>query len=540
MRARAAILSACIIAFSWAVALAAEQSSVQLVTLHSILKNKNERAACDAVLYTGMPRDFGSQEVLRLVQQPKPNAVIKEKWGQELAVYKFPKMPPGSVRQVTTVVWVRWKQMPALTPDAVGTLKKIPSNIKKYYLSDSEKYRIHDPFIKETAARVTAGTSALYTQAKKIHEYVTGHVVYDLAGGWDDAPTVLKRGSGSCSEYSFAMIALYRAVGIPARYVGGTVRRSRKSVSADLWNHRWTQIYLPGYGWTPLDLKPGAFAKWYPNRLVLVVGNGAGHGKLGWSYTARTAAKGGKLYHRTRAYWSPSKSPAEEYRAAAELLRALSGTRRRRQNAISMLFAARPGYAVPFIQNALFSEHEQVRAAAVEALRKIGGQAAETALVDCIELVDPTTQAAMVTALRGMTGEDITDPHTWRKWLASRHALKSIRVKACIAGKAELILTRSEARWCKTGGSAAPLTQPACIDGVEWTPEWPPGQTCSTAFKKKSLIPSGDLDVETKVTSGKVKVSGKAQQDGSVRVTFENPSPQPEWCDVLIRFRRPL
>jgi len=68
--------------------------------------------------------------------------------------------------------------------------------------------------------------------------------------------SVLKRGSGSCSEYSFVMIAMLRAAGIPARYAGSVVIRgddaSRDDVSIDGWKH--TFLHLVGF---PLILQVG-------------------------------------------------------------------------------------------------------------------------------------------------------------------------------------------------------------------------------------------------------------------------------------------
>ncbi|MCD6331566.1 MAG: transglutaminase domain-containing protein [Thermoplasmata archaeon] len=49
--------------------------------------------------------------------------------------------------------------------------------------------------------------------AIKLHDYVIKTLDYAIDGRWDDAPTVLKRGNGSCSEYCFAYIALCRAAG---------------------------------------------------------------------------------------------------------------------------------------------------------------------------------------------------------------------------------------------------------------------------------------------------------------------------------------
>jgi NADH-quinone oxidoreductase subunit E len=60
---------------------------------------------------------------------------------------------------------------------------------------------------------------------RRIARYIQARMTYELSGGWNVAPTVLERGTGSCSEYTFLMIAMCRAAGVPARYVGSIVVR---------------------------------------------------------------------------------------------------------------------------------------------------------------------------------------------------------------------------------------------------------------------------------------------------------------------------
>ena len=120
------------------------------------------------------------------------------------------------------------------------------------------------------------------------------HVEYELAGGWNIAPTVLDRGTGSCSEYTFVYIAMCRAAGIPARYVGSIVTRGDDASWDDVF-HRWVEIYLPNFGWIPVDPSGGdspvpahrANAFGYLNNRFLITTESAGGSEyLGWSYNA--------------------------------------------------------------------------------------------------------------------------------------------------------------------------------------------------------------------------------------------------------------
>ena len=115
-----------------------------------------------------------------------------------------------------------------------------------------------------------------------------------MIGGWDIAPTVIERGTGSCSEYTFAYVALNRAAGIPARYVGAMVVRGEES-SIDRAYHRWVEIYLPNVGWIPVDVNAGD-QEWQgqrsfsfggiSNRFLITTRGGGDSEWMKWNYNA--------------------------------------------------------------------------------------------------------------------------------------------------------------------------------------------------------------------------------------------------------------
>jgi hypothetical protein len=103
---------------------------------------------------------------------------------------------------------------------------------------------------------------------------------------------VLQRGTGSCSEYTFVYIAMCRAAGLPARYAGAIVVRNDDASYDDVF-HRWVEVFLPGYGWVPVDPSRGD-SKWPAdvagsfgfvanNCLVTTVGGG-GSEYMEWGY----------------------------------------------------------------------------------------------------------------------------------------------------------------------------------------------------------------------------------------------------------------
>lgn len=65
---------------------------------------------------------------------------------------------------------------------------------------------------------------------------------------------------GNCTNFAGASTMLYRAIGVPARYTTGFAfvnpNPGKWTVVVPLQAHAWTEIYIDGFGWIPLDYTP--------------------------------------------------------------------------------------------------------------------------------------------------------------------------------------------------------------------------------------------------------------------------------------------
>lgn len=211
----------------------------------------------DLHIYVGVPPALPEQDALRLSWSREPSRYLHDRYGQRIADFQFEALHPGEAVTVGFIAVGRfWQIRYDVDPDEVGNLDEIPEEIVRLYTADGPWYRIGDPRIVEASQRAVGGERNPYLMALGIHDFVAGILNYDLDGGWDEAPTVLERRSGSCSEFTFLFIALARAAGLPARYAGGTVyipSKARGGTFIDRYNHRWAEAYIPGYGWVPFD-----------------------------------------------------------------------------------------------------------------------------------------------------------------------------------------------------------------------------------------------------------------------------------------------
>ncbi len=243
----------------------------------SEFKNFGPDMVLDVDAFIAVPGNLNNQEILGEISYSQPpDFFVKDKWGQQFARFHFPEVPAGSFLKPS----IKLKSRLFMTeyyvfPERVGALNEIPKSLG-IYLTDGFKYDIKNPVIQAAVKAAVGDEKRPYWIMRKIFNYVLNKIDYNLKplGGWNPAPTVLERGTGSCSEYSFVFIALCRAAGLPARYVGSVVVRSKDKGIDDVW-HRWPEVYLPNYGWIPVD--PSAEAnRPYPGgkaRLIGVVGN---------------------------------------------------------------------------------------------------------------------------------------------------------------------------------------------------------------------------------------------------------------------------
>ncbi|MGW0457885.1 transglutaminase TgpA family protein [Streptomyces tendae] len=120
--------------------------------------------------------------------------------------------------------------------------------------------------VSRTAREVTAGAVNPYQQAVRLQEYfaVNGGFEYDtqvkVGSGSDAIARFLKDKEGFCVHFSFAMAAMARSLGIPARVAVGFAPGSPQadgSVSVGLRDaHAWPEVYFEGVGWTRFEPTP--------------------------------------------------------------------------------------------------------------------------------------------------------------------------------------------------------------------------------------------------------------------------------------------
>ncbi|MEN6576163.1 MAG: CapA family protein [Phycisphaerales bacterium] len=278
--------------------------------------NPTSKAAGRIDVFVPLPLESPRQEVhyLHLSERGRQR-IFTDVHGQRLAHYSFDGLEAGQWVDLGFVVGItlrnmRWNAVgqpvdpnaPVLTPEQRERYTRAETN----YSMDSELMR-------RTAAELTRDTTTDLDKLTRIHDYIITKIRYVRDSKWDPAAVVLARGTGSCSEYNYVLSGLCRLAGMPTRCVGGASSGFRDLPTTDAVFHRWTEVYLSGYGWFPADCSRDAnpirgkrshFGRVYTDAMVWCTQAGGEEDSLGWEYRAKLRIQGNdpglQEDHRTR------------------------------------------------------------------------------------------------------------------------------------------------------------------------------------------------------------------------------------------------
>jgi len=257
--------------------------------------NNIDRAK-DLKVWIPMPREWDSQKAVKIISvEPEPHGrYVDPEYGNPMLYWDFGKEPEQASYKVDIKFRLESYDVSVqVDPEKVGPYDKTS---KDYALYTQSTRTIHiTPKIKEFAQEAVGDETNPYLQAERIIKFVYKRMHfkvldYERGRGIDcllaypvvDEKTGQEYYEGVCTQYAALMVALCRAVGIPARcvsdYNGWVPWIQRDDAKArhafetnlspdglaatqlygDLGSHMWTEFFIPNYGWIPADPMKGA------------------------------------------------------------------------------------------------------------------------------------------------------------------------------------------------------------------------------------------------------------------------------------------
>jgi len=422
--------------------IAGSEQAVTVVYVDRIV-NRSEATIQSPQIRMHTPVKVPQQTVTQLDVEGKPKSTV-DRWGSTVLVYQRKELKPG---QVMTGRWTATATIRQFEWDLSGSGDAANSGADAFsadqqalYLRDAEAFALNDPVLQTAAQDAARARSGSVAVLEGIFDLVMDRLKYVRDGRWAPAPKVLAAGEGSCSEYTYCFVALCRANGIPARYVGGFIGRAGQPFHVDTVYHRYSQAYLPGIGWvdfdpTRTDGKPNHrlyFGRTSSLMLLTCVGDG-GEGSLsGWHYLGAHQWNGPKTaVAASRVGWWFRWPPADVRQQVAAFRQRLAKTSGKQRPALveQALAIAHP-FVLPWLDDLLYEPASRVRAA--EVCLKIGGDRALHPLVNCLgHPADREGDRQIGELLNNFTGQTCgTEVKKWKEWLKTRPAAGPSRREA--------------------------------------------------------------------------------------------------------------
>ncbi len=276
----------------------------------------------DALIRAALPATDERQTITALRCDPEPLSVLTDEFGNRFAEWRRSQLRGDEIWRIEISLTAEVRAIiHAPESRSLLSLDQVPEPIAAQYLGSGPKYSRSDPKIVAAARQLRHEATSPLDLAFRANEFVRTHLTYERDGRWDDAAIVLEQGHGSCSEYNFLFLALCREAGLPARWVGATACRSSQLPYEDEVFHRWSEVYLPGHGWFPVDVSRNdgedgapinqAFGRISDRLLITMKGDGSETHPLRHAYIAHWESKpsrGATLDIQDKWIWAPFKT----------------------------------------------------------------------------------------------------------------------------------------------------------------------------------------------------------------------------------------
>jgi hypothetical protein len=187
-----------------------------------------------------LPRDVPRAIVYRLAGLPPA-------FQKNDARQRFERGPGG-----TTILTVTARRPAAADPARDTPLAKARAGADAEALAATPQANADAPEIQKLARDVAGDAKGTYEAARRLSDHVYRTLEKAYGASHDRASDVLAAGKGDCTEHSVLLVALARALGIPARGVHGLVYARYDDGKDALYWHAWVEVRSAGE-WIAMD-----------------------------------------------------------------------------------------------------------------------------------------------------------------------------------------------------------------------------------------------------------------------------------------------
>ncbi|HET8538761.1 MAG TPA: transglutaminase-like domain-containing protein [Anaeromyxobacter sp.] len=187
-----------------------------------------------------LPRDVPKAIVFRLAGLP---AAFQKNDARQ----RFERGPGG-----TAILTVTARRPAAADPARDTPLARARAGAAADDLASTPQANADAPEIQKLARDVAGNAKGSYEAARRLADHVHRTLEKAYGASHDRASDVLAAGKGDCTEHSVLLVALARALGIPARGVHGLVYARYDDGQDALYWHAWVEVRSGGE-WIAMD-----------------------------------------------------------------------------------------------------------------------------------------------------------------------------------------------------------------------------------------------------------------------------------------------
>ncbi|MBN2336365.1 transglutaminase domain-containing protein [Candidatus Bathyarchaeota archaeon] len=167
---------------------------------------------------------------------------------------------------VSYLIESREKPRPEIDATAAEAYDSLPNELVERYTGSSETFMSDDPQVAGLAEEIASGESTVLGAVAEMIEWLGDNTEYCNYEVPRYPNVTAQEGLGDCDDQSILLISMCRSLGIPAYLQVGIIIHPNIVDSSDSWDghlsstregvgwHGWAMIYVPPWGWVPVDL----------------------------------------------------------------------------------------------------------------------------------------------------------------------------------------------------------------------------------------------------------------------------------------------
>jgi len=210
---------------------------------------------------------------VQLVNHSYPLESLKnDTEGNPTAVLQFPKseLTPGENLNYTVTYRVLSKPriLPSISEEGSQTLNEIPNDLKENYTKAEGPWLTNDTDLQDLAHGIAGDETKVLTIVKNFAAWIANesNIRYET----HDSPLypneTLELREGDCDDKAILLVTLCRVYGIPSYLQLGCIYEPLTFSNETYWQghvtviskgiswHGWAIVYVPPWGWLPVDL----------------------------------------------------------------------------------------------------------------------------------------------------------------------------------------------------------------------------------------------------------------------------------------------